>query len=308
MENMRRELTVASVSWINETPNPISLAAEATLYDPEWVPKTYLGLVATANGDPGDNIADLPGFQKSKNFRAMTYCRIAFEESPSGISAFQVIDAFHDPGFTPPFKMRNWPSTLLSFDRSVYSFAWYAGEASLLSKVYTQSRHANTTLPALGAGEIVLVNGIIKFRAGMHTDSIGVNTVGCPYHVPWVWCETLLSWNSGKLKLYGHGSIFPSHAWYIDGKRVAISKQVADASFPKRMFVPPSMPRIPGMPAIFNMTNPFAIAVEQLTLYPVLSAGASAAGPQVALDADIGLTTPVDKHPHAGPGAQPVMV
>ena len=165
MENMRRELTVASVSWINETPNPISLAAEATLYDPEWVPKTYLGLVATANGDPGDNIADLPGFQKSKNFRAMTYCRIAFEESPSGISAFQVIDAFHDPGFTPPFKMRNWPSTLLSFDRSVYSFAWYAGEASPLSKVYTQSRHANTTLPALGAGEIVGLDCAVPFDA-----------------------------------------------------------------------------------------------------------------------------------------------
>jgi hypothetical protein len=303
---MRRELTLASVSWISGATNPMSFAAEATIYSPEWVPKTYLGLVATANPEPAEKIDDFRAFQKEKNFRSMTYCRIAFEESPNGVSAFQVIDAFHDPGFTPPFKMRNWPTTLFSFDRNVYSFAWYAGESSPLSKVYTQSRHANTTLPVLPAGETLLVNSIIKFRAGAHTDSIGVDTVGCPYHVPWVWCETLLSWASGKPKLRARGSIFPSHAWYIDGKRVALSKEVADVSFPKRMFVPSWVPRIPGMGGIANMTDPFDIAVEQLALYPVLSAGASAAGPQVSLDADKGLTTPVDKHPHAGPGTEPI--
>ena len=303
---MRREMKLASVSWISGTPNPISLAASTQVYVPEWVPKTYLGLVATSNPDPGDAIDDFIAFRKNKNFRAMTYCHLTFDDSPNGISDFRVIDAFHDPGFTPPFKMRNWPSTIFSFDRDVYSFAWHAGEASPLSRVYTQNRHANSTLPTLPGGETPLVNSIIKFRAGPNTDRVGVESVGCPYHVPWVWCETLLSWASGQPKLYGRGSIFPSHAWYIDGKRVAHSKEAGDASFPKQLFVPSWVPRIPGMPGVVNVTNPFAIAVEQLVLYPVLSAGASAVGPQVPLDADNGLTTPVDRHPHAAPGTAPI--
>jgi hypothetical protein len=299
---MRREITIASVSWIDGTPNPIDLAAETVLYAPEWVPKTYLGLVATSNPDPGDTIDDFTTFRKNRNFRSMTYCHVAFEESAAGVSGLQVVDAFHDPGFTPPFKMRKWPSTLFSFDRDVYSFAWHPGEASPLSKVYTQSRHPNTTLPIVAGGETTLVNSLIKFRAGPHTDRIGVNTVSCPYHVPWVWCETLVTWASGKPKVQGRGSIFPSHAWYIDGKRVARSHEVGDASFPKRLYVPSWVPRVPGMPGMVNMTNPFAIAVEQLVLFPVLSAGASAVGPQVPLTADNGLTTPIDWHPHAAPG------
>jgi hypothetical protein len=61
--------------------------------------------------------------------------------------------------------------------------------------------------------ETVLVNAVIKFRAGQHTDSIGIQNVGSPFHVPWVWCELLRTHRFGTFTLYGRGSVFPSHAW-----------------------------------------------------------------------------------------------
>ena len=139
---------------------------------------------------------------------------------------------------------------------------------------------------------------MVKFRAGKHTDDVGVNTVGAPFHVPWVWCEVLATLAAGKIKLYGRSSVFPSHAWYLDGKRVAKSNEIGDATFPKQRLIPRSMPR-PIASGLWNAPNPLAIDVESLILYPVLSAGASAAAAQTPLDADKGLTTPVDQHPNA---------
>jgi hypothetical protein len=78
----------------------------------------------------------------------------------------------------------------------------------------------------------VLVDGIIKFRAGANTDRVGVESVGCLYHVPWVWCETALTDDGSRFKLYGRGSIFPTHSWYLGGTQVASKAQVGDASFP----------------------------------------------------------------------------
>ena len=115
---MRQEITIGCVSWINTQPNPVYFGASAFVYEPAWVPKTYIGLAATANADPGDRINDFTAFRKSRDFRALIYCRIAFEldEARKRIADFQVLDAVHDPGFTPPFRMRAFPSTFLSFD------------------------------------------------------------------------------------------------------------------------------------------------------------------------------------------------
>ena len=302
---MRREIKIATISWINRTPNPMTLAAEALLYEPDWVPKTYLGLAATSNPDPGDTIGDFNDFRGDRNFRAMTLCSIGFDadDATGALSKFTVLQAFVDPGFTPPFSQLHWPSTFLKPDRSLWSLTWYTGEASPLSVVRTQARHPNSTITGVPPTETVLVNALIKFRAGQHTDDVGINNVKAPFHVPWVWCEVLVTLVGGKIKLYGSGSTFPSHSWYIDGKRVARINQVADASFPKRLLISPAIPRPPGGGGLMNVTNPFAIAVEQMLIYPVLSAGASSAGPQIALNADVGLTTPVDKHPNTAPGA-----
>ena len=294
------DVTIGTVSWINGAPNPMTFAGEATLYSPDWVPKTYLGLVATKNSDPGERIADFPVLRKGKDFRAMTFAHLTFEadEQTGAISNFSLVDSFYDPGYTPPFKLRKWPTAMFSFDKNVFSFTYYAGEASPLSDIVARKRHPNSTITGVPASETILVNGMVKFRAGKHTDDVGVNTVGAPFHVPWVWCEVLATFAAGKVKLYGRSSVFPSHAWYLDGKRVAKSNEIGDATFPKQRLIPRSMPR-PIASGLWNAPNPLAIDVESLILYPVLSAGASAAAAQTPLDADKGLTTPVDQHPNA---------
>lgn len=50
---MQIDVKFGSVSWINENPNPITFAAASMVLGPDWVPKTYVGLVATANDNPG---------------------------------------------------------------------------------------------------------------------------------------------------------------------------------------------------------------------------------------------------------------
>ena len=300
---MRRAIKIGTVSWISRDPNPMSLALEALLYTPDWVPKTYLGLAATSNPDPGDTIDSFSDFRGSRAFRALTYCNVDIEtnDTTGAVTRFQVIQSFYDPGFTPPFSQLHWPSTFLKPDPAIWSFTWYPGEASPLSQVCTQQRHPNTTITGVPASETVIMNAVIKFRAGKHTDDVGINSVKAPFHVPWVWCEVLVTLAANKLRLYGCGSTFPSHAWYIDGNRVAKVTQTADTAFPKRPLVPTSVPRPPNAGPLATMPNPFAIAVEQMLIYPVLSAGASASGPQIPLDADAGLTTPVDKHPNTAP-------
>jgi hypothetical protein len=298
---MRREVSVGTISWINRTPNPVTFAAEALALEPAWIVKTYVGLAATSNPDPGDTVKDFRSFQSAKNFRAMMHCRIAFDDDRGRLSNFKVLEAVHDPGWTPPFMMSEFPSSIMSFDRNVYSSAWHAGEASPISVINTQARHRNSAIAQVGAGETVLVNGLIKFRAGKHTDDVGIQ-IGSPYHVPWVWCEMLLTFMGGTFRLYGRGSTFPSHAWYVDGRRVKTVSQTADSSFPRTRIVPTWVPRIPGTPALINMPNPLLIDERALRIYPVLQAGASAIGPQVALGADSRLTEAVDKHPNTAAG------
>lgn len=316
---MQRELTVGSVSWIESTPNPIWLAAKAKFLEPAWVPKTYVGLIATANPTPPPTIADFPTFQRGKEFRALTYCRIRvdIDDARQTIAGLKVLQAVHDPGWTPPFRLRRYPSIgVLGFldgwnaFKQAWSFQYYQGESSPLSLVATQALHKNTSISAIPPEETVLVNSLVKFRAGAHTDKIGIETVGAPYHVPWVWCETALTFVGGQFKFYGRGSIFPSHAWYLDGQRITFVQQVGDSSFPSTQV--PLIGPPPGLPAPYfgprlSVPDVFSIDVPGLVLYPVLSKGASAVGPQVPVDADRGLLTPVDEHPYTAPAGRLVV-
>src|SRR4030095_5968090 len=185
---MRREIKVGTISWINDTPNPMYTAAQAVTLAPDWIPKTYLGLSATSNPATPATLQDFKSYQRAKDFRALTYCHFAvdIDDGTDAVSGFSVFDAAHDGGWTPAFKMRSWPSTALSLDMSIYSTTWHQGEYSPLSVVYTQSRHPNTTITGVPKNENVLVNALIKFRAGTHTDNIGINEVHSPFHVPWV--------------------------------------------------------------------------------------------------------------------------
>jgi len=307
---MKRELTIGTVSWINRTPNPITSTVETQLLTPEWIPKTFLGLAATANPDPGETIGDFGKFRSGKHFRAMNYAKLSFEadDTTGAITKFTGIEAWQDPGYTPPFSQSSFPLTFLAPDMSIWSNTWYAGEMSPFSKVCHQARHPNSAITGVGAGETVLVNAMIKFRAGTHTDNIGIKNAGCPFHVPWVWNEVLVTLAGGKVKLYGRASVFPSHAWYIDGKRVAAKGQVGDSSFPKKSLLPSFVPRFPGFGGLGMAPNPLVINETALLTYPVLAAGAPASGSQTTLGADKGLTTSVETHANAVKGNPIVMV
>jgi len=278
------DITVGSVSWIADTPSPVKHSYQALFDDPDWVPKTYMGLSATSNPTPPASIPDFKVFQATKQFRAMLYCHLKVDIDPSAnvIKNFAVVDALHDGGWTPPFDRSKFPATRLKFgDTNMTDPNFYQGEASPLSLVNTQARHKNSVLTGIGTGELVLVNGLVKFRADKHTDDTGIKDVGCPYHVPWVWSEFLLTYRSGRFTLTGKGSIFPSHAWYFNGKTVNTQTQVADSAFLKAGG---------------------KINVLALALYPVLSAGATASGPQSPLSAESALLGPVDTHPNTASG------
>jgi hypothetical protein len=304
---MQREIKVGTVSWINDTPNPMYSSLQIQTLSPEWLTKTYLGLSATSNPVPPDPLTDLPGYQKGKDFRAMTFChfRVDIDDSTGRLSAFRVLNAFHDPGWTPAFKARNWPSPLLSFSKSIWSFTWYQGEYSSLSVVATEGRHPNAVISNVPPTETVLVDALIKFRAGKHTDDVGINEVGCPFHVPWVWSELVLTYGSGKFKIYGQGSVFPSHAWYFNDKCVKTIGQASDGSFPvTRAGALPQVQiqRLPGAHLRALPVPATIIAVNQLKIYPVLSAGAPSWGPQQPLADESTRTGPVDQHPYTASG------
>ena len=191
----------------------------------------------------------------------------------------------------------------LKFDIWMSWKAW-PGEASPLSLVNTQARHKSTTITGVPANETVLVNALVKFRAGSHTDATGVSTdVGCPFHVPWVWCETLLTFTKGNLKLYGRGSIFPTHIWYLDDAQKLKQPQVGDTSFPltytKKVSLWPLAPTsiaVPTMPTI---------VVRNLQIYPVLSAGAPAvpdSAQMPPLSDEAKQSGPVDTHAYTVSG------
>jgi hypothetical protein len=151
----------------------------------------------------------------------------------------------------------------------------------------------------------VLVNALIKFRAGKNTDEIGIKSVRSPFHVPWVWCEFVLTYGKGEFKMYGKGSIFPSHAWYFNGKCVNVVGQASDASFPVTRYAALPQVQIQRLPGAHLRAVPppaLTIAVKQLKIYPILATGAPAWGPQQPLSDESSRKSPVDSHPYTVTG------
>lgn len=313
---MQFEIKFGSVSWINPMPNPIWLAAKAQVLNPSWIPKTYIGLVATANEQPPAQIDDFAGWQEAKQFRGLTYGHlgVVIDDQTQTVTKVQQIKLVTNPGWTPPFSLLRYPTAGIGsiFDgwtamKGAWSFSYHEGEQSPLSDVVVGARHKNSVLKTSGVGESVLANALLKFRAGAITDNLGIVAVGALFHVPWVWCETLITWANGRVKMYGQGSIFPTHNWYLDGRQVGSVAQVSDSSFPKKpMFNVPGQVRAmsSAMNALGSIDSVLDIDPNRLALWPVLSAGAPAAGPQTPLGAEAGLGGLVTSHGYtAGPGA-----
>ena len=70
----------------------------------------------------------------------------------------------------------------------------------------------------------VLVDALVKVRAGPHTNCLGITVAQSPRHVPWVWCEhALMKKRTEKgdgYFLYLTGSRFPSHSLFLNGERI----------------------------------------------------------------------------------------
>jgi hypothetical protein len=312
---MKREIRVCSVSWIQGDRNPIWFSGKAIALDPEWVPKTYMGLYATRNGAPPTQIDDVDAFRSQKNFRALTSARLVLDidDETDRIKDYSLQDKVIDPGYTPPFKKKSFPLSVIraypadwfTDDDSMVDPNYYPGEASIISTVMVPGRHENgSTLITVPGGETVVADSIIKFRAGSHTDDIGTKTVGAPWHVPWVWNEWVLTFaGKGTFKLYATASKFPSHAWYVNGKQVATVAEIGDLSFPS---APATTRHVPLVGWKFDQPHPLTIGVERLALYPVLSKGAeAAAGAPQAADGWAG--GPIETHAHTVAVAWPMI-
>lgn len=212
-------ISLTSVSWIDGRALPSIdfwfFAGAAT----RWEKRVIIGLVGTSNPSPPQQIDNVETFRQGRQYRALTACRI--DPGQQSLLSGEVID----PGYTPPV------------DKSLFDPSWfaqtaaniglpadsqfYAGEASPLSGFVLGRLHPCSTL-STAAGQRVVVSAFIKFRAGPHTDGVGVKEAKSPVHVPWVWCEyALVRQARGTPLLLCRGSTFPSHRWYVNGRSVA---------------------------------------------------------------------------------------
>lgn len=207
-------LSLCSVSWIDEKSLPkvgFWLVAGALV---SWPKRVIMGLAGTANPEPPMEITDVAAFRSRQQFRALMSCKVS--RHPSVAVSNAVIDA----GYTPPFDKGKLHTSLAGLAPIPEDPMFYAGQSSVISSIVSGKLHPCSTF-SLRGGDHVLVGAFIKFRAGLHTDAIGVSEAKSPVHVPWVWCEYALVGDGAKVRLLMQGSKFPSHAWYVAGKQVA---------------------------------------------------------------------------------------
>lgn len=258
-------IETGSVSLIRQPISPMWHLGQAALLSPDWIPKTYLGLLATSNSDPASTGFDFVAHQRNKDFRAMTRARLGIRLPDRGASVEDVTlsDAILDPGWTPPFdRSITLLTRVYAPDASMSDPNFYVGELGAGSAIALRRRHPNSVIPPEAVGGPIVANGLIFFRAGAHTDNIGVTSVRCPFHVPWVYCEWLIYTTGDSFWLLGTGSAFPSHCFYVNGSLVDFIGEATDASFPTAW------------------SAPLTILTSRLNVYPVLAAGAPASGPQ----------------------------
>jgi hypothetical protein len=178
-----------------------------------------VGLVATSNPEPSVGYTSAEKFLTTRQYRAALGLSLRALKVVEGETRI-------DPGYTPPpnsAKLGSWFKALVPLgDDPTY----YPGEASALSAVVAGKLHGSSHFSA-PAGWAVIVSALIKFRAGPHTDAIGINKADSPVHVPWVWCEYALLHNQKSYRLLALGSSFPSHAWYVNGQQVGKALQKA---------------------------------------------------------------------------------
>jgi hypothetical protein len=215
----RDRIDLASISWIDKKGLPkvgFWFVAGAAI---SWSRRVIMGLVGTANPEPPTSLKAVEDFQKTQQYRALLAGTFIVGPPP------RVTTPILDAGFTPPFDK----TTIPAIERKAVPIpddkTFYAGELSPVSSIVIGRLHPSSTL-SIPRGSDVKMSALIKFRAGEHTDALGISKdVKSPVHVPWVWCEYALAWSAARYILICNGSVFPSHAWYVNGQQVGKSLQ-----------------------------------------------------------------------------------
>jgi len=224
---------VGVVCWIDAQHLPFVALEEELVAALAWQNRVIIGLEGTANSPPPHTL--VPSVQKileTKQYRAVLWCQLQVDvdRATDRITQCQLTNEVLDPGWTPPFDIGKFKDKLpLELLKAVAPPMQVKepqpGELSPISKIYTRQQHPNspTRLPP---NEQVVADGLIKFRAGKHTDEVGIRFAGSPFHVPWAWSALAVTY-AGKREfhVYTRGAIFPSHRWYVAGVPVRTSLQ-----------------------------------------------------------------------------------
>lgn len=212
---MNNSFNVTSISWIESSALPHAETKLVIGSLGSWANRVAIGIVATSNPTPSQEIS-VPAFRAKKQYRSLTHYEIfpQFPNTPKNV--------IFDAGYTPPFeksKIQSWLSYVMPIPDEAMRF--HKGELSKVTDCTIGRLHPASTLDIPVDAE-VLVSTLIKFRAGEATNNIGISSmVRSPVHVPWVWCEHALVKQGKEYFLVCCGSKFPSHAWYINGTKVA---------------------------------------------------------------------------------------
>ena len=243
------DINVSTISWIDKdlmasfTAMPFPIGG-----DDKWVDLLCYGMAHTANPEPpkvfhGDKYKS--GDTLAKQYRSLTTYSLQLQTTADGkfnsVRRFPTSNAVLDAGYTPPFNS-SWElwkgiigtaflgiDPLLPTKMHQEATAYNPGEKSSLSQIVLPGdawQHRGITPLAyssikVDASEVILGHSLIKFRVGKRGDYIGVVGIGTPTHLPWVWCEAILAYKDNNLILYGAGSAFPCHAFYVGDEQQA---------------------------------------------------------------------------------------
>jgi hypothetical protein len=257
-------VNVASISWIDEGLMSRFRSMPLNVFKQDaWLDQLCYGMSHTANPTPPktfDGRKYQAGSTLAKKYRSLTSFTVDINIGDKGVfqstRRAQGSDPVLDGGYTPPFDSK-WElykgvalTSLVTIDPTVAgkmhseATAYNEGEKSSLSEIVlpgtawqprgiTPLAYSSIPVPR---HEIILGHSFIKFRAGTRGDYIGVVAMGTPAHVPWVWCEAMLTYAAPNLVLYGAGSAFPCHAFYVNGKQLGRLDLTTDLSTLKTIF------------------------------------------------------------------------
>lgn len=240
-------INVCSISWIDRDRMSPFVSMPLNIFSADsWLHQLCYGMRHTANDTPPEHYNGagyIPSYALGRQYRSLTSFFVELDLDQKGaLQRFRrapVMPLVLDAGYTPPFDS-GWElfkgevgTSILSVDKTLVvkmheeATRYSPGEAGSLSQIIVPTDWQSTAIKPLAgstikvaANETILAHCLIKFRAGKVGDFIAIAVMGAPNHVPWVWCETILTYAAPKtLVLYGRGSGFPSHAFYCQGDR-----------------------------------------------------------------------------------------